>query len=348
MFIQCRDSPEDEVVPTLLAQTGADRPSTSIPKAVKRYTSTEKEYQEDPSTVRRTGPGGTHGRQKPYQQGESSEELSMQSFITDLSMESDQLFHLLGEQGVRKLGSKLAKLQRRIDRQREHHRRRMKGQETESAFRGDPKQKDVPVMASTPASSIEESIEDNRNTLRPAAPPTASVLSPVLETSRDVETSPTTSESTATEQRHYYQHPKRGISQQRHKDDFHITYSSSELQSDTVSEASVPCTCRPARFKRSRSLHDIARVEERQQAQDRPVEVDKERKRREEGGVIKMQSRIKRESRLPTRIPAGPVTPGTKSSQLPPKKRVSTLTIKVCNQIQVYISSQVHRICSFH
>ncbi len=229
---------------------------------------------------------------------------------------------------MRKLGSKLAKLQRKIDRQREHHRRRLKGHGNEPSTKDEQKQKGAPVMASTPASSAGENVDDERKTLRPSAPP-ASALSPVLETSHDVESSPGTSESTLTDQRHQY--PKRSMSTHRHKDDFYVTYSSSDVQSDTTSEASVPCTCKPKRFKRSRSLHDILGVEGPHQPQDRVREEVKEERRRQEDN-IKMRSRNNRESRLPTRIPAGTITPTVKSTQLPQKKRGTAFTVEFGTQ----------------
>ncbi|XP_033632954.1 uncharacterized protein LOC117294586 isoform X1 [Asterias rubens] len=308
----------DELRPSTQVQTRADRPPTHIPKAVRRPVTMERRPPADPSS-RRAPP------QEALQHGDSSEELSIQSFISDLSLESDQLYNLLGEQGVRKLGSKLAKLQRKIDRQREHHRRRLK--EHELPTQDEQKQKSAPVMASTPSSSAGENIEDDRKTLRPSIPP-ASVLSPVLETSHDLESSPGTSESTLTDQRQYY--PKR-MSSHRHKDDFCVAYSSSDVQSDALSEASVSCTCKP-RFKRSRSLHDIHGVEEPHQPQDRlRDDVNQKRRRRDEESV-KMRSRNNRESRLPTRIPAGTMTPAVKSSQIPQKKRGTAFTVEFGTQ----------------
>ncbi|XP_054766416.2 uncharacterized protein LOC129273414 [Lytechinus pictus] len=199
-----------------------------------------------------------------------------ESLLTDMSLESDRLLELLGPDGIRKLSSKLVKLQRKIDRQREHHRKRTEEQNRDKqATKKKGHLHDVPVsstpavddLSSTAKSGAMEELSDTAGahlrvgkqaSLEPA-------LSPVQEASlRSTEGSAyDTAESTPPEPFI----PDRKITRQgrvgengqtakrrkdfAHHDDFGVTYTTDSF-SDAGSDASVPCACKP---KRSHSIH---------------------------------------------------------------------------------------------
>ncbi|XP_072026974.1 LOW QUALITY PROTEIN: uncharacterized protein [Amphiura filiformis] len=200
---------------------------------------------------------------------------SVDTLLSDLSLESDQLYRLLGAQGVRKLSSKLVNLQNKIDRQKEHHRKR----DEQSRKHGAPK------MASTPAqldvdSNIQKVVDtvkgskSNGHVLSSAG----HMLSPVAERSQETieMSSQITFESAVSDHEPKVEAKEKPVKPHRkhilterqlkklerrkkhkyvnYRDDFHISYGS-EAQSDSVSEGSVPCTCRP---RRTQSLQDVA------------------------------------------------------------------------------------------
>lgn len=199
-----------------------------------------------------------------------------ETLLTDMSLESDRLLELLGPDGIRKLSSKLVKLQRKIDRQREHHRKRTEEQSRDKQSTKTKAQRhDAPVsstpavddLSSTATSGSMEEVPDTvganlrvgkQTSLEPS-------LSPVQEASfRSTEDSVfDTTESTPPEA----SVPDRKITRQgrvvddgqmvkrrkdfAHHDDFGVTYNTDSF-SDAGSDTSVPCACKP---KRSHSIH---------------------------------------------------------------------------------------------
>ena len=264
----------------------------------------------------------THSQLFPNRDESATEDSSMTSvdtLLSDLSLESDQLYRLLGAQGVRKLSSKLARLQSKIDRQKEHQRKR----EEQNAKHVAPK------MASTPASqapsngdsTIHKVADVMKGSKSNGFLPPGHMLSPVAERSHETIELPShiTSESAVSEQEPQSRekpvlkpHRKTVLTDRqmkkmerrrkhkhiRHKDDFQVSYGS-ETQTDSLSEASVPCTCRP---RKTKSLQDIAAKARSKAA----VTIEPKSHTIRKGGTFRVKASQKA-SRLPTRIPVDSV-----------------------------------------
>ena len=278
-------------------------------------------YRKDGET-KQTQEESTHSQLFPNRDESATEDSSMTSvdtLLSDLSLESDQLYRLLGAQGVRKLSSKLARLQSKIDRQKEHQRKR----EEQNAKHAAPK------MASTPAqqapsngdSTIHKVGDVMKGSKSNGFLPPGHMLSPVAERSHETIELPSqiTSESAVSEQEPQVSAREKPVKPHRktvltdrqmkklerrrrhkhikHKDDFQVSYGS-ETQTDSLSEASVPCTCRP---RKTKSLQDIAA-----KARSKAAVTIEPKSHTIRKGTFRVKASQKT-SRLPTRIPVDSV-----------------------------------------
>lgn len=271
--------------------------------------------------------------------GDSSQ-ASVDTLLSDMSLESDQLYRLLGAQGVRKLSSKLARLQSKIEKQKEHHRKREE-QLAQKKRSGEPK------MASTPASHQRVSVDNLllqkvADVVKVKGDVSGHTLSPVAERSHEMLEMPSqiTNQSALSDRHQGQRHPsatrhggektvkhhsrlsdhqiKKMERRRKHRhvnyrDDFHVTYGSDSL-TDSVSDGSVPCTCRP---RRTRSLQDIAA-----KARSKATVTIEPKSHIIRKGTFKKPSVPTRGSRLPSRIPVQGAEDPT--SQKSPEPRRAT------------------------
>ncbi|XP_070539643.1 uncharacterized protein [Ptychodera flava] len=188
------------------------------------------------------------------------------SMASNMSYETERLYKMLGPRGVRHLGVKLARLQRKIDKQRERHERHQaKRVERQKHY---DKQRGIDESAassSTSLSSGQSGISAGRliNQLGQdqiqSSTPQVSALSPVKEADlRSVSATSISTESTITED---VVRRKARPAKAHSRDDFEVKYGYSDVTTDSLSDASC---CRVSdRPKRALSLHDIANKREK-------------------------------------------------------------------------------------
>ncbi|XP_077992585.1 uncharacterized protein LOC144446646 isoform X2 [Glandiceps talaboti] len=195
---------------------------------------------------------------------QSEDPVTDASMSSNMSYETERLYKMLGPRGVRHLGVKLARLQRKIDKQRERH-DRSQAKKIERQKHYD-KQRDISestLSSSTSVSSDQSAIDtdrlvrafgSNRVDLNPPTIPT-SALSPVPEADlQSVTMASITTESTITEEK--VKRTSKPVSV-KSTDDFNVKYgSSSDITLESMSDASC-CQLFP-QPKRASSLHDIA------------------------------------------------------------------------------------------
>ncbi|XP_071494845.1 uncharacterized protein [Diadema antillarum] len=320
---QRRVSPEEIAAIVQTSPTKESRiPRSTSQQNGHKHHERKKRKETDVSAKRSPEQSAEASRSSTLQYDTSQDTLTELAASQDMSLESDRLLQLLGPDGIRKLSSKLVKLQRKIDRQREQHRKRAdeKGRD-ESARRDSSKRRghrEEATPASTPtvdesmlssaASTLTEDSSDVSNghhrlgkqaSLEPS-------LSPVQEASfRSTEESVyDTAESSPPEAKAQERQPDKTekakestyLAKRRrdyaHKDDFGVTYNTDSL-SDTGSDVSIPCACRP---KRSHSIHGITN-RAREQATEKMSKQTKMDVERNE--VFKKPS--KSSSRIPVR-----------------------------------------------
>ena len=274
-----QSSTSEEETQMEIKQTTTKKPETKERHPPSRQKVDKQHKNGENRNRRQRQESGSQDRQPQPEEStmEDSSLTSVDTLLSDLSLESDQLYRLLGAQGVRKLSSKLVKLQNKIDKQKEHHRKHDEHGRKHGA----------PKMASTPAqidqdTTIQKVVDtikgskSNGHVLSSAG----HMLSPVAERSQETiemssqitlesavsDQEPAVKQTTEKPAKHQRRHIlterqlKKLERRRKHKhvnyrDDFYISYGSETPQTDSLSEGSLPCTCRP---RRTKSLQDMA------------------------------------------------------------------------------------------
>ncbi|XP_033125548.1 uncharacterized protein LOC117123658 [Anneissia japonica] len=172
------------------------------------------------------------------------DDILKETTLSDLSVDSEKLYRMLGPKGVEKLSSKLTKLQQRIEIQKEHHKRRTTGKKVPLAVIGPTSSSESEVSnimstdSSLYASELHRVSEGHEHVGRRALRTHLDRFHRMPERSSSVESEP--------------MYRSRAYRQKLGGDD-----STDGLTSDVTSDAQAACSCQPtSKPRRSQSLHD--------------------------------------------------------------------------------------------